>query len=199
MFNFDSDLIQTLIAATASIISAIIGVFIGRDHSYSKTIKQLHTDQLIKLYEPIVSILLFNNGPLTEYQIAAITTLLSKNNSLAAPQIIETWKQFIDSDRENHQAFQKVLDSNYNWVKKCLGHPYDRNSIRIEYLPKRKIGKKAYIGGIILAILGVALLIRFAKLNSIFIKLTVFFPLLIISYTIGYYCLVFLFREISRI
>lgn len=144
----DSNLVEALITAAATLLTGIIGVRFGTDYAKRNGTAKLHYDQLLDLYEPLTAIAMETDGTLSEEQVRAVSRLITQHNSLAAPALINAWKDLKADRTKNSKHFLEVLSSNYNWVKKNLGYPYEPLKIKLAYLPNRNFSRYPIIMGI---------------------------------------------------
>lgn len=183
----DIGLVEAIISGTVSLAVGVIGALVHKDRVSGKKREQLRRDQLALLYEPIMAFFLFRADTLlSREEVLAISELLAKHNSIAAPALVLTWQEYLKNGKNDSSKFENALFSNYNWVKKSLGYPYDREKIKLEYVPKSDYSKGLYWSALILSVLLFFIFWRVTEGTTSFLTKILSLLIFLVSYT-GFY------------
>lgn len=194
------ELVDVLITSGVTLFIGIAGIFFGKDHSLGKQRRELHLQQLNELYEPLMAYFLFTPDPvLPQESKDAITALLSKHNSLAATNLIPLWQEVLAGKDGSLDKFYTALLSNYNWVKKLLGYPYQEETIKLSYIPQNNFSLQLYVLGLTLSIVAGFLSLWFAKSNDTALLKVECMIAFLACYGVGYNCAHRLFTHATRL
>lgn len=149
---FNIKMLEVFATAGASIVTGIIGIIFGNYQQKHEYESKVHNQQLEKAYSPIVSVLMAHDCQLTVSSIQEIDAIMCEQNALIAPSVISAWLKYKhDKSPDAAERFKSALMSNYNWVKKCLEHPYIEAKIHMEDIPIHHWGQRQAIRAVVAA------------------------------------------------
>lgn len=150
------------IAAIAPIVVACIGAYSANKATNAR--RKYHVDQNSLIYEPLMAFFLFQKIDsekindyknelnkhekkgqkpklkisLTSEEVEEISKLLKQYSSLAVPQILDAWRDVCNQSQPDYTDFYLILESNYHWVRRCLGYSFADEKIVLDHLPNKK-------------------------------------------------------------
>lgn len=174
---FNVKLLEVFATAGASIVTGIIGIIFGNYRQKHEYESKVHNQQLVKAYSPIVSVLMAHDYQLTVSSIPMIDAIMCEQNALIAPSVISAWLKYKqDKSPDAAERFKSALMSNYNWVKKCLEHPYIEADIHMKDIPIHHWGQRQAIRAVVLAsFVLLCCITTYAYFNNPYIRAMAFF------------------------
>lgn len=132
------EIISALISGFSAVVSCLIGIKVGKENSLKGMNKEVLKQQLDMVYSPIVQSWYQNPIQETEDRLAFIQKTFLDNFDLTMPSLFQQLmdlKSCKDISEEDFAAFERAINSNYNWNKKLLGYPYKKSAIYSIDLP----------------------------------------------------------------
>lgn len=113
------------------VLTLIATVYASTEHPKHRGI---YTEQLIKVYQPLMSIFLLYGNNLTRLEYTKIDKIICENNVFVSPKLLEEWERIRTGDSLNHKAFFEIVQSNYNCMRETLGYVYSRTKEFVLYI-----------------------------------------------------------------
>jgi hypothetical protein len=131
-----SDIINTFIVSITSVITCLLGLFIGRRDKDMPHIKEVRTRQLENLFTPLEKYFVFSLTTGAVPSIEFISSIIKENFELTPPAILNEFlviKSNSNSGESDFWNMREMVSSFYNWTRKSLGYPYERSAIIKEF------------------------------------------------------------------
>lgn len=137
------NILGSLITAGASVITTLLGVWLGKMISNSSSSRSIRERQLLKLYTPLEICLNYSPEIGKSTIIDEAYKIVISNLELVHTQVLDELKS-AQADISRIYHFKIVVSSYYNWTKRSLGYPFDKGAILSEFTPISKKLEKAY-------------------------------------------------------
>ena len=135
---FLEQIYSALITGAFTLVVGFIGLFAGRRDAKSLSVRAIREMQLTNVWEPIEVLFEMNPAFETSDVIQAISTLVAQNHKLLPREILTEINRLRFLNELTQKDFNRlrVMNSSYyNWTKKALGYPYNRDKIKTFYTP----------------------------------------------------------------
>lgn len=200
MLDLDGNMIEALITTSASLLTGLLGLFLGQYKFTASRKNDLHKVQLEKVYEPLMAILLDAEiSELNDDQIDKISYYMLKNNSVVAPALMEKFLSLTKRQEKDFRSFFTILAANYNWARKCLGYPCMEDQIILDFVPAASKKRIYYLFfGLIAASAGFASLFAMTNAVQLWLRI-VLMTIFILSYAVCYWSLHSFIKEAGKI
>ncbi|MCD7881168.1 MAG: hypothetical protein LUG47_05810 [Clostridiales bacterium] len=197
--EISTEILGAIVTAIATVTASIFAGLLGRNWGTSKSVKEFHARQLDIAYEPMMAIFLTYGPILPGNAFKELSTILTTHNSVIAPCLVEAWQAIHPEEGEpvDCSVMFKMLDSNYNWVKKSLGYPCREDKIDLKVIPSRSlhiIGN--FAAGIFFVLMMIVSLLSLRNVEPLWLKVELVL-LFLLSYAISYACLRNWFKAVS--
>lgn len=137
----DPVIISALITAGSSALWFVIGLIKKDSVLLSirfKTNKEVLHEQLTYLYEPLIKVL--DRSTETNQELIITATEIIDHHYYLIPNDLYSEFKILSSgctlSNKQFAHFSAFIQSNYNWVKKTLGYPFDEALIDKKFLPQ---------------------------------------------------------------
>lgn len=137
-----NEIYGALITGVFSLAVGFIGLFAGKKDAKSLSQKQILEAQLSNVWEPMEKLFNFSQAHSPLDTLKSLVDIVSANYKLVPQEIINEINALRKKERLDDRDFLKlkaIASSYYNWTRKTLGYPYDRQHIKLEYTPNSRV------------------------------------------------------------
>lgn len=120
----DTTIISAIIGALCSIATCMIGIRFGQNSGTSTV--NVYRKQLELLYTPIIQMFEYD-----EFKIDKCRKIIRDNLSIVPVDLVHE----IHSCNGELLKIKHIVYSNYNWTRKRLSYPYEKNKIDKNHIP----------------------------------------------------------------
>lgn len=134
-----------IIAATASILTCLLGAKVGKARIFSPYQKEYLERQVFEFLAPIDKLLTFGTAKDWATIRSGVMSLIEENYALTPPLVLSECFPLLSYEKISEEQFIKlrtVVSSIYNWTRREIGHSYDRSKIKKEFAPTNETVEK---------------------------------------------------------
>lgn len=137
-----NEIYGALITGVFSLAVGFIGLWAGKKDAKSLSQNQILEAQLSNVWEPMEKLFNFSQTNVPLDTLKSLVDIVSANYKLVPQEIINeiyTLRKKARLDDRDFLKLKAIASSYYNWTRKTLGYPYNRQQIKMEYTPNSRV------------------------------------------------------------
>ena len=136
--NSENSVLAALIAGISTVIVGLLSLFSSSKDTGAPSKKTIYEMELNAVWEPLDQLLSYQPISDSASILTKIELIVSENYKLIPPEFIREFtrlKQVRKLKPTDFSKAQEITSSYFNWIRKNLGYPFDKEKILIEYSP----------------------------------------------------------------
>lgn len=95
----------------------------------------MYRSQIEKIYAPLLTIWMKDGTDGFSISASVISKLFADNHAIVPLSLLQEWNEQERFKKPEYEKFEEILLANYNWTRKQLGYPYEKERINLEHVP----------------------------------------------------------------